>query len=230
MRPFKFLSGSSGHVGARFLLPPPPVAARSRRGATAAPVAAAHAMQHRRSKVVSEPLGASSRGMCVSSGPGGLTHIDAKGAPTMVDVGEKVVTSREATARSEMHVCDSVMRLMTDDGSEMRSAKGPVFATAVIAGTMAAKRTHDLIPFCHPLGVEGVKITVQVTGSNTIEIECRVRVTGKTGVEMEALTGASVAALTVYDMCKAVSHDMITKTYLVAKSGGKSDFVKSKLA
>ena len=122
-------------------------------------------------------------------GGGKLTHVDEKGAPTMVDVGDKSVTTRTASAISQVWVPDEVMKLMSPDG-EMRSAKGPVFATAVIAGTMAAKRTHDLIPFCHPLGIESCKIQIKAEGSNTISIECRVKVTGKTGVEMEALTGA----------------------------------------
>ncbi len=170
----------------------------------------------------------------------------------MVDVGEKSISTRTAVARSKIWVPNDVMRLMSSDG-EMRSAKGPVFATAIVAGSMAAKKTHDLIPFCHPLGLESCKFHVSVDGPNDIIIECTVRVTGKTGVEMEALTGArydvqfdtvnldrelsylhvfvftySVAALTVYDMCKAVSHQMIIKeTILLSKTGGKSDFTRT---
>jgi cyclic pyranopterin phosphate synthase len=107
----------------------------------------------------------------------------------MVDVGDKKISTRSATARTKVWVPESVMRLVSADG-EMRSAKGPVFATAIVAGSMAAKKTHDLIPFCHPLGLESCKFQVKVDGPNDIVIECTVRVTGKTGVEMEALTGA----------------------------------------
>jgi len=111
-------------------------------------------------------------------------------------------------------------------GVEIVGAKGPVFATAIIAGTMGAKRTWDLIPFCHPLPVEHVDIQIAVDGAQerTVGVSCTVRTTGKTGVEMEALTGASVAALCVYDMLKALSHDIvISELKLVAKAGGKSD-------
>ena len=109
-------------------------------------------------------------------------------------------------------------------GDEIDTKKGPVFATAIIAGVMAAKKTHELIPFCHPLGLENCKITIDVQGQQAV-IDCRCKVHHKTGVEMEALTGASVAALTVYDMCKAMSHDIvISQTRLMAKTGGKQDF------
>eukprot|EP00802_Teleaulax_amphioxeia_P017114 Tamp_17258.p1 GENE.Tamp_17258~~Tamp_17258.p1 ORF type:complete len:264 (-),score=42.50 Tamp_17258:255-1046(-) len=157
---------------------------------------------------------------------GSLSHIDAQtNQPTMVDVQEKKVTARTATARTLMHMPSAVMRLIGDDG-EMHSKKGPVFATAIIAGTMAAKSTHTLIPFCHPLMLESCKVLISVVKPSQVQIDCTVRVTGKTGVEMEALTGASVAALTVYDMCKAVSHDMVIgDTRLLEKSGGKSDYV-----
>jgi cyclic pyranopterin phosphate synthase len=160
----------------------------------------------------------------------GLTHVDESGAPTMVDVGEKQVSTRTAMARSHVRVPDAVMSLVCAGGAEMMSKKGPVFSTAIIAGTMAAKRTHDIIPFCHPLGLESCKIAIKAEGSNTIAIDCKVKVTGKTGVEMEALTGASAAALTIYDMCKAVSHDMVITTSLVSKTGGKSDVDKDRKA
>ena len=105
------------------------------------------------------------------------------------------------------------------------TAKGPVFQTAIIAGTMAAKRTHELIPFCHPLGLEKCSLEVDCDEAGRVQIRCTVSVHGRTGVEMEALTGASVAALTVYDMCKALSHDIvIADTRLLEKTGGKSDF------
>ena len=106
---------------------------------------------------------------------------------------------------------------------QFNTSKGPVFQTAIIAGTMAAKRTHELIPFCHPLGIENCKVAIDMEGDDAV-ITCTVSVHHKTGVEMEALTGASVAALTIYDMCKALSHDIvIAETRLVEKHGGKSD-------
>ena len=151
-----------------------------------------------------------------------LTHIDDNNRPTMVDVGDKAVTRREATARTEVRLPPDVLAAI--DGDEIQSKKGPVFATAIIAGVMAAKKTHELIPFCHPLGLEKCDIDIHIDGESAI-IEATCRVTHKTGVEMEALTAASVAALTIYDMCKGLSHDMlIGNTQLVAKSGGKKDF------
>ncbi len=140
----------------------------------------------------------------------------------MVDVSNKDVTAREATARSTVRLPAEVRSAI--DGDEIQSKKGPVFATAIIAGVMAAKKTHELIPFCHPLGLEKCDVTISLDGDNAV-VECRCRVHHKTGVEMEALTGASVAALTIYDMCKALSHDIvISETRLVAKSGGKSEY------
>jgi cyclic pyranopterin phosphate synthase len=140
----------------------------------------------------------------------------------MVDVSEKVATDREAHARTIIDLPAAVVAEL--DGDEITTKKGPVFATAIIAGVMAAKKTHELIPFCHPLGLENCKITIEVHGQQAI-IDCRCKVHHKTGVEMEALTGASVAALTVYDMCKAMSHDIvISETRLMAKTGGKQDF------
>lgn len=152
-----------------------------------------------------------------------LSHIDAANQPTMVDVSGKAVTLREAHARARVLLPAAVRARVTD--GEIQAAKGPVFQTAIIAGTMAAKRTHELIPFCHPLGIEGCKIAISVAADGNLDIDCRVRVSHRTGVEMEALTGATVAALTVYDMCKALSHDIvITDVALVSKSGGKSDY------
>ena len=151
-----------------------------------------------------------------------LTHIDDDNRPTMVDVSEKAVTQREARARAVVRLPSVVRDAIEDD--EINSKKGPVFATAIIAGVMAAKKTHELIPFCHPLGLEDCKITITVVG-NEARIETCCRVTHKTGVEMEALTAASVAALTIYDMCKGLSHDIVIgEVELVAKSGGKQDF------
>ena len=151
-----------------------------------------------------------------------LSHIDEQNRPTMVDVGDKAVTAREAHARSEVVLPPAVLAAL--EGDEISTKKGPVFATAVIAGVMAAKKTHELIPFCHPLGLDNCSIEIEVDGNRAI-IDCRCKVTHKTGVEMEALTGASVAALTIYDMCKALSQDIIIgNTRLMAKSGGKKDF------
>jgi cyclic pyranopterin phosphate synthase len=112
-------------------------------------------------------------------------------------------------------------------GEEIGSKKGPVFATAIIAGVMAAKKTHELIPFCHPIGLDDCQITIAMEGDSAI-IDCHCKIRHKTGVEMEALTGASVAALTVYDMLKAMSHDIvISDTRLMKKTGGKQDFKRA---
>jgi cyclic pyranopterin monophosphate synthase len=150
-----------------------------------------------------------------------FSHIDASNAPTMVDVGGKAVTARTATAETRVRFPADVAAALR--AKQFSTSKGPVFHTAIIAGTMAAKRTHELIPFCHPLGIESCKIAVEMDGDDAL-IRCTVSVHHKTGVEMEALTGASVAALTIYDMCKALSHDIaIVQTRLVEKRGGKSD-------
>lgn len=153
-----------------------------------------------------------------------LTHIDPVTAqPQMVDVSDKAVTRRSATARSILVAGDVVMQHLA--GGDIQTKKGPVFQTAIIAGTMAAKKTSELIPFCHPIGLENCKLHISINNEREIVIECTATVTSKTGVEMEALTGASVAALTVYDMCKALSHDMVIReTRLIQKTGGKSDF------
>jgi cyclic pyranopterin phosphate synthase len=140
----------------------------------------------------------------------------------MVDVSGKAVTAREAHARAVVLLPKEVLAAL--DGDEIQSKKGPVFATAIIAGVMAAKKTHELIPFCHPLGLDNCDVAIAIDGDRAV-IDCRCKVTHKTGVEMEALTGASVAALTVYDMCKALSHDIvIAETRLMMKTGGKQDF------
>jgi len=153
---------------------------------------------------------------------GKLSHIDAKNRPTMVDVSEKTATARTAVARTRVRLPDEIVAHIS--GDEIATRKGPVFATAIIAGVMAAKKTHELIPFCHPLGLENCKVTIELQDSDVI-IDCRCKVHHKTGVEMEALTGASVAALTVYDMLKAMSHDIVIReTQLVSKTGGKQDF------
>ena len=149
-----------------------------------------------------------------------LTHVDSHGRPRMVDVGAKTPTRREATAEARVHFPDDVAATLRASG--MRSSKGSIVDTAIIAGTMAAKRTHELIPFCHPLAIERCDFNVALAGDNELVIRCTVAIAHKTGVEMEALTGASIAALTVYDMCKALSHEIaIVDVRLIAKSGGK---------
>ena len=154
-----------------------------------------------------------------------FTHLDTEGNPKMVDVGEKEVTRRLAVAQSIVILPSSVLDLLTND--EVHTKKGPVFQTAILAGIMAAKKTSDLIPLCHPLALNRCDVEIQVVDQKA-EITCTVSCNGKTGVEMEALTGASVAALTIYDMCKAFSHDIvIEQTRLKQKTGGKSDFGKS---
>ena len=155
-----------------------------------------------------------------------LSHLNAENRPAMVDVSEKAVTRRTALARTIVQLPESVAALLDDN--EIHSKKGPVFQTAVVAGVMAAKKTSELIPLCHPIGLEDCTIDIQVVDGNRIQIDCSATVTHKTGVEMEALTGATVAALTIYDMCKGVSHDIvIQETTLLEKHGGKSDYAAS---
>ena len=149
-----------------------------------------------------------------------LSHVDADGRPRMVDVGAKAATSRSATAQAIVRFPAAVARSLRAQG--MRAKKGPVVDTAIVAGTLAVKRTHELIPFCHPLAIERCDFTVEFATPTELAIRCEVAVTHKTGVEMEALTGASVAALTVYDMCKALSHEIVIgDVRLLEKSGGK---------
>jgi cyclic pyranopterin phosphate synthase len=151
-----------------------------------------------------------------------FTHLDADQRPTMVDVGGKVATQRSATAEARVQFPAAVAAALRDNG--LHSPKGPVFDTAIVAGVLGAKRTHELIPFCHPLGIESCRIAIDLEGDTAI-IRCTVSVHHKTGVEMEALTGASIAALTVYDMCKALSHDIVIGgVRLLAKDGGKSAY------
>lgn len=149
----------------------------------------------------------------------GLTHFDAEGRAVMVDVGAKPATEREATAKARVVMQPATLELIKSGTAK----KGDVLGVARIAGMMAAKRTADLIPLCHPLPISSVKIDLQPIDPDTVEIEATVRTTGQTGVEMEALTAASVAALTVYDMVKAVDRSMrVEALRVVAKSGGKS--------
>lgn len=151
-----------------------------------------------------------------------LSHVDASGNPSMVDVSEKAVTKRIAKAQAVVYVGPEIAKLISED--ELMTKKGPVFQTAVIAGVMGAKKTSDLIPLCHPLGLEDCQIKIEHRGDEIV-ITTIATVSAKTGVEMEALTAASVAALTIYDMCKAMSHDIVIKDVrLLEKTGGKRDF------
>ena len=155
-----------------------------------------------------------------------FTHIDKEGNPTMVDVGDKKASKRTATALCRIDLPDSVIEAF--DGDELHTKKGPVFQTAVISGIMAVKKTSDLIPMCHPLPIEKCDVKLNRTEPNVVEVRCTVSVHHKTGVEMEALTGASVAALTVYDMCKGLSHDIVIRDLqLLSKSGGKHDIERT---
>lgn len=151
-----------------------------------------------------------------------FSHLDASDRPSMVDVSGKAATRREATARARVLLPPEVSIHFRE--GEIQSKKGPVFQTAILAGTMACKKTADLIPLCHPLALDSIQIRIGMEG-DAAAIECKVSCHGRTGVEMEALTGASVAALTLYDMCKAFSHAIvIADVRLLEKSGGKSDF------
>lgn len=148
-----------------------------------------------------------------------LTHFDADGSSRMVDVGSKPVTARQARATARVVMEPATLSLIRQGGG----AKGDVLEVARLAGIMGAKRTADLIPLCHPLPLDGIEVGFEFLDSRTLAIESIVRTTGKTGVEMEALTAATIAALTVYDMCKAVDRRMlIEQIQLEEKSGGKS--------
>jgi len=152
-----------------------------------------------------------------------LSHLDDSDRPRIVDVSDKTVTKRTAHARTIVQLPDAVRSLFAD--GDLHTKKGAVFQTAIVAGIMAAKRTSELIPLCHPIGMEDCTIDIAMDEAGAVTIDCRTAVHHKTGVEMEALTGASVAALTVYDMCKGLSHDIIIReTRLIEKRGGKRDF------
>jgi cyclic pyranopterin monophosphate synthase len=141
----------------------------------------------------------------------------------MVDVSDKTASKRTARARAVVVLPENILEQLSNN--DIRTAKGPVFQTAVIAGVMAAKKTGDLIPLCHPLGLEDCQISISLNEENEVVVECTASLSGKTGVEMEALTGASLAALTIYDMCKAMSHDIVIREIkLMEKTGGKQDF------
>jgi len=148
-----------------------------------------------------------------------LTHLDSQGHAHMVDVTDKANTAREAEAEAWVRMLPETLRLIQQGGHP----KGDVFAVARIAGIMAAKKTHELIPLCHPLLLTGIKVELSAEGADRVRIVARCKLAGQTGVEMEALTAASVAALTLYDMCKAVDRGMlIEQVRLLEKQGGKS--------
>lgn len=158
-----------------------------------------------------------------SKPPAAWSHLDARNNPAMVNVSAKQITQRSARAVAEVWLPPEVAAQLRD--GEIHAPKGPVFHTAIIAGTMAAKRTADLIPFCHTLPLDGVRIEIAPSGDALLRIEATVKTTHKTGVEMEALTAASVAALAVINMCKVFSSAMeIRRVRLLEKRGGKRDY------
>lgn len=152
-----------------------------------------------------------------------FSHLDSEYRPQMVDVGAKEITERKATAEAKMKLPKEIIDLFEDN--ELNTKKGPVFQTAILAGIMAVKKTSDLIPLCHPLPLSKCNVDIDINQNREVIIRCTAKTSGKTGVEMEALTGASIAALTIYDMCKGFSHDIvISQVRLMAKSGGKRNF------
>ncbi len=151
-----------------------------------------------------------------------FSHINKKNQPKMVDVSGKKISKRTAIARGAMFLGTAVISNFKED--ELITKKGPVFQTAIIAGIQAVKKTSEIIPMCHPLLINGVDIEINIVDAEHIEVLCKVTIEGKTGVEMEALTGASATCLTVYDMCKSITQDIIIKEVkLLEKTGGRSD-------
>ncbi|HCN48435.1 MAG TPA: cyclic pyranopterin monophosphate synthase MoaC [Chryseobacterium sp.] len=152
-----------------------------------------------------------------------FTHLDKDGQPAIVDVGSKKITHRKAVAQAIISLPENVLTALKE--GDFKTKKGSVFQIAIIAGIMGAKKTSELIPLCHPIGLDNCNLQIKLNDHNEIVIECTASIEAKTGVEMEALTGASVAALTIYDMCKALSHDIVIKEIkLIEKTGGKNDF------
>lgn len=151
-----------------------------------------------------------------------FSHLNDKNNPKMVNVSDKKITKRTAIAKATMFLGKEVIAYFTND--ELITKKGPVFQTAIIAGIQGVKKTSDLIPMCHPLLINGADIDINISDDEHVDVICKVTITGKTGVEMEALTGANIACLTIYDMCKSISQKMIIKEVkLLEKTGGKSD-------
>lgn len=151
-----------------------------------------------------------------------FSHLNPEGNPKMVNVSDKKVTKRTAIARGKMFLGREVISHFSND--ELMTKKGPVFQTAIIAGIQGVKKTSELIPMCHPLLINGADIDISIVDEESIQVECKVTIEGKTGVEMEALTGVNIACLTIYDMCKSISQEMVIKEVkLIEKTGGKSD-------
>ena len=151
-----------------------------------------------------------------------FSHLNEKNNPKMVNVSDKKITKRTAIAKATMFLGEEIISHFNND--ELITKKGPVFQTAIIAGIQGVKKTSEIIPMCHPLLINGVDINIHLINSEHIEVLCEVIIEGKTGVEMEALTGVNITCLTIYDMCKSISQDIIIKEVkLLVKTGGKSD-------
>ena len=151
-----------------------------------------------------------------------FSHLNEKNNPKMVNVSDKKITKRTAIAKATMFLGEEIISYFNND--ELITKKGPVFQTAIIAGIQGVKKTSEIIPMCHPLLINGVDINIHVINSEHIEVLCEVIIEGKTGVEMEALTGVNITCLTIYDMCKSISQDIVIKEVkLLEKTGGKSN-------
>ena len=156
-----------------------------------------------------------------------FTHINKEGNPKMVNVAEKQITKRTAVAQGILFLGENL--ISNFNNNELTTKKGPVFQTAIIAGIQGVKKTSELIPMCHPLLINGVDVDIQVEDKAHVKVTCTVTIEGKTGVEMEALTGVNIACLTIYDMCKSMNPAMVIKEVkLLKKTGGKSDYQHKK--
>lgn len=155
-----------------------------------------------------------------------FTHLDSKGQPSIVDIGEKKISFRKAVAQATISIPDNVLEALQK--KDFKTKKGSIVQIAIIAGIMGAKKTSELIPLCHPIGLDNCELHIELNPQQEFIIQCTASLEAKTGVEMEALTGVSIAALTIYDMCKALSHDIIIKEIkLIEKTGGKNDFKRT---
>ena len=151
-----------------------------------------------------------------------FSHLNENNNPKMVNVSDKKITKRTAIAKATMFLGEEIITHFNND--ELITKKGPVFQTAIIAGIQGVKKTSEIIPMCHPLLINGVDINIHAINSENIEVLCEVIIEGKTGVEMEALTGVNITCLTIYDMCKSISQDIVIKEVkLLEKTGGKSN-------